>query len=317
MDKKSYYAIIPANVRYDKNLKANAKLLYGEITALANEKGFCWSTNNYFANLYDVSKVSISKWISDLEKGGYISLEMVYKTGTNQIEQRKIFIADPIKENFNTYKRKVKDPIKEKFNTPIKEKFKDNIYNNNINNNTIENNTINTAQPKKVDASPKFSDLVESAYPNFIKLFEGENTLPKNKSQEITWKNALKWFEKNDYDLRRIYAAVKWAREDAFWRPNVLSLPALKNVRNSVRKIDNIMAKYNAVEAELKKPAAMTKIKNVKQWHYGKNKIGEMELVAELNDGSYLNQFILKQNAMLTPQDFELIIKYITDERKM
>ena len=123
MDKKSYYAIIPANVRYDKNLKANAKLLYGEITALANEKGFCWSTNNYFAQLYDVSKVSVSKWVSDLEKGGYISLEMVYKTGTNQIEQRKIFITDPIKENFNTYKRKVKHPIKEKFNTPIKEKF--------------------------------------------------------------------------------------------------------------------------------------------------------------------------------------------------
>ena len=42
-----------------------------------------------------------------------------------------------------------------------------------------------------------------------------------------------------------------------------------------------------------------------------------MELVAELNDGSYINQFILKQNAMLTPQDFDLIIKYITDERKM
>ena len=49
-----------------------------------------------------------------------------------------------------------------------------------------------------------------------------------------------------------------------------LSMPALKNVRNSVRKIDNIMAKYNAVEAELKKPAAMGKIKNVKEWHYGK-----------------------------------------------
>ena len=29
---KSYYAIIPANVRYDKTLPANAKLLYAEIT---------------------------------------------------------------------------------------------------------------------------------------------------------------------------------------------------------------------------------------------------------------------------------------------
>ena len=78
----SFYAIIPANVRYNKNLCANAKLLYGEITALCNQKGYCWAENNYFAELYNVSKSSISKWISSLVENNFISTEIIYKENT-------------------------------------------------------------------------------------------------------------------------------------------------------------------------------------------------------------------------------------------
>jgi len=118
---KSYYAIIPANVRYDEELTANAKLLYGEITALCNEQGYCWATNEYFSQLYNVSKVSVSKWINQLADKGYIKSDINYKKGTKEI--------------LNRYLRIVNDPIKEKFNTPIKENFKDNI--------TLLNNTSN------------------------------------------------------------------------------------------------------------------------------------------------------------------------------
>jgi uncharacterized phage protein (TIGR02220 family) len=90
IDKKSYYAIIPANVRYDKNLTANAKLLYGEITALCNEKGYCWASNSYFAELYEVSKQSVSVWINSLHKNGYIDIEMIRKG--KEITKRKVSI---------------------------------------------------------------------------------------------------------------------------------------------------------------------------------------------------------------------------------
>ena len=80
-NKKSYYAIIPANIRYDKDIPANAKLLYGEITALTNEKGYCWATNNYFAELYGVSVQSISGWIKTLKDKNYITTEIIYKEG--------------------------------------------------------------------------------------------------------------------------------------------------------------------------------------------------------------------------------------------
>ena len=123
-DKKSYYAIIPASVRYDKRLTANAKLLYGEITALCNERGYCWAGNEYFATLYGVSKASISSWISQLVKCNYIQYQMVFKEGTKEI--------------LNRYIRLFEYPIQENLNTPIQENLKDNI--------TSLNNTVNTTK---------------------------------------------------------------------------------------------------------------------------------------------------------------------------
>ena len=123
----NYYAIIPADVRYNKNLKANENLLYGEITSLANKEGFCWATNKYFAELYGVSEVSISNWISSLVKQNYIHREINKDPRTKQVKQRKLYITQShlkktligIKENFD-------NPIKENFDTPIKENFKEN-----------------------------------------------------------------------------------------------------------------------------------------------------------------------------------------------
>ena len=98
--KKSYFAIIPANVRYDEELPPNAKLLYGEITSLCNEKGYCWATNQYFADLYKVSKITVSRWISTLNRKGYISVETLYKEGTKEIIGRHLYIVNtPINEN--------------------------------------------------------------------------------------------------------------------------------------------------------------------------------------------------------------------------
>ena len=112
-EQPNYYAIISAEVRYDKNLTANAKLLYAEITALLNINGECFATNKYFSNLYGKSTVTISKWVSELVANGYISTHYTYKGNTKEIERR--------------YIRKLKGGIKENFKGGIKENFKDSI----------------------------------------------------------------------------------------------------------------------------------------------------------------------------------------------
>ena len=145
-EQKAYFAVIPASVRYDKRLKANEKLLYGEITALTNERGYCWASNKYFSDLYGVTTQAVSKWINGLKDCGYISIEYTYKNGTKEIEGRRIKLAstgvsevstndsEGINKCFKGYQQKIKD---------------NNTDNNNTVNNTNEYIGDNNPTPEK------------------------------------------------------------------------------------------------------------------------------------------------------------------------
>ena len=77
LNQPSFYSITPATVRYCKKLEMGARLLYGEITALCNKEGYCWATNGYFADLYEVSIRTINRWIQSLKKEGFVIVESV------------------------------------------------------------------------------------------------------------------------------------------------------------------------------------------------------------------------------------------------
>lgn len=104
---------------------------------MCNEKGYCWATNQYFADLYKVSKITVSRWISTLNKKGYISVETLYKEGTKEIIERHLYIVNtPINNNVNRYIQNDLEGINENVNTPINKNVKDN--------NKVINNKINT-----------------------------------------------------------------------------------------------------------------------------------------------------------------------------
>ena len=143
----NYFGILPANVRYDKKLKPMEKILYTEITALANSKGYCYATNSYFANLYDVHKNTAGTWINKLEKLGYIKSKIIYETGTKNVKERRLYIITPINEKIDTYQQKDCDPINEKVDTPINKKIEDN--NTRYNNTRYNNKKINKKEINK------------------------------------------------------------------------------------------------------------------------------------------------------------------------
>ena len=121
----NYYAIIPAYIRYNKELKFGERLMYGEITALSNKGGYCYASNKYFAELYGVSQSTISRWISHLSELNSIDVQII-RNDKKEIIERRIYIKDtPYMQNC-TY------PYTQNNQYPIRKKSKENNINNNM-----------------------------------------------------------------------------------------------------------------------------------------------------------------------------------------
>ena len=83
---------IPREVWLNKDLSTNEKVLLADIASLGGMSNGCFATNQYLADFFGLSKDRISKLISSLKNKGYITVELVYKEGTYEVEQRLIKI---------------------------------------------------------------------------------------------------------------------------------------------------------------------------------------------------------------------------------
>lgn len=140
--KPAYWAVLPAKVRYDGDLRPNAKLLYAEITALASASGYCWATNEYLAGLFEIKARTVSDLIGTLSKKGYLRVEVVRDPATNEVTERRLWIdimgssdaLPPIAKNGYTPPAENGDtPIAKNDVTPIaKNGYKNNLKDINI-----------------------------------------------------------------------------------------------------------------------------------------------------------------------------------------
>ena len=92
---RSLYSIIPARVRDDPELRPNGKLLYAELSALAQAKGYAWASNAYLAEVMKLSQKTIEALIKQLRDRGHISTDVVRDEDTQCVEGRKIWICGP------------------------------------------------------------------------------------------------------------------------------------------------------------------------------------------------------------------------------
>ena len=186
--KPNYYAILTSEVRYNQNLTPNAKLLYAEITALINMNGECFASNKYFADLYGKSKTTISKWVSELVKEGFVEVKLTYKEGSKEINNR--------------YIRILKGGIVKNLNTPILKNLKDN--NTIVNNNTTYSNKKPTVEEIKQYCLQRNNGIDAE---QFFDFYESKNWyVGKNKMKN--WQAAIRTWEKRKTKTSKIDAQL-------------------------------------------------------------------------------------------------------------
>lgn len=161
METPTFYAVLPASVRYDSRLKAQEKILYCEITALSNVNKFCHAGNGYFSDLYGVDERTIRRWLNNLAKHGYITIEYE-KQGEGQ--KRRIIPSDNAAADVHEMSgpdKNVRTPRTKMSDTPG-QKCPQEYYKNN---NTRENNT-------RAGGRASVSDIFRDAFPENERLTE-------------------------------------------------------------------------------------------------------------------------------------------------
>lgn len=202
-DKRGYYAIIPATVRYDKTIPAAAKLLYGEITALCNQYGFCWAENSYFADLYEVSDRTVQTWINKLVGRSYIYRNFVSTEDGKATGERCLSVV-PMSSDFMGGRKNLHGGYEEifmggmKFSSPII------LHNNNTYNNTSINRSVSTPMKSQAFEKPTLEQVQayckernNSVDPQRFIDFYTSNGWKVGRNSMKDWKAAVRTWEKD------------------------------------------------------------------------------------------------------------------------
>ena len=210
MEKPSYYSVIPASVRYCPELNASEKLMYGEISSLCSKEGYCWATNRYFSELYSVDTNSVSRWIANLERCGFIA------TTIGRANQRKIMLA-PIPKNV------------ERVSTKIERGIPKNVESDQLA--LYENNKSNTTREDFPTEAKTFFAPGTMEFKLSLRLLE--HILKRDPKYRVP--DLQTWAKHIDLILRidkrtpeEVAQVVDWCQTDPFWRTNILSTQKLR-----------------------------------------------------------------------------------------
>ena len=211
----SFYAVIPAPVMRCKDLEPNAKLFYGDITALCNQQGYCWATNKYFCDLYDVDDRTIRRWVESLQQNGFIRVE-INRGGFGT--SRKIYISNEFQKMF-TAGQNCPD-MRTKMSKPSDKNVRSSY------NNITQEKDIRIRQqqqgesPKSEGSDNPICDAVvvsKNSFPDKEKKEHASETIeytsPGGKKKSISSSEIYRFFLKKSFATEIVQKAIQIARK--------------------------------------------------------------------------------------------------------
>lgn len=148
---------MPSEILINNKLSDKEKIILSMIIYLSKDKGYCFATNNYFAEELGVHPKTVSNWISDLRDKNYLKVEIVRKEN-KKIIQRKIYIKNDIPYPLNNgYKYQSKNG----------QAIYQNMEDNNIRFNNKNNNKGNIKFISNYENQRQYTkEFLESLYAN-------------------------------------------------------------------------------------------------------------------------------------------------------
>lgn len=232
------------------------------ISSLTAEQGYCFANNKYFADLFRIDEISVSRKIKKLENLGYISIDYT-KRGCEVVDRKirltKMLIHD-LQKNQSTINKNVKD--------------------NNINNNIKENNIKEKFSPPTLEEVIEYfktRNLTESSAKRFFDYYtagcwkDGKGDKIKNwKQKAIAVWDKPENREKTPEDIKILEKREEESIIQNYWlkncsllnskrRPNLIlvnisnMLDKLKDKDDFAHKVVQTMVKQILTEEQIEK----------------------------------------------------------------
>lgn len=252
------FTIIPSYIFRDKGISVGATGLY---CYLFSHKSDQQITVEFICGHFKEGKDAIRSKINELIDNKYLERKKVLDKGKFK-GYNYILKANHKGPNLRGKKPKSENPPQS-------------------NTNNIYTNKSNITQTEKM----------QKAFPHFVKLFDLRYQ-PKSITQRDKWMQILDRCIKIDkYDLKEIYLAVEYHRNDNFWRDNFLTLLKLRNQdKNGIMFIHRFMENYK----KQNKPKCYWNLKGVKEYVIYLDPDGQKRLGA-ITKNNKLNEFNLSQ----------------------